>query len=905
MISTPLLLLVITLVVGQHSLVLAGHEAGFGGGFGGGFIGSFGGSLGGPGAQVDPIGGVLNALNPVTKPLVGAVGSLSSGFGLSVPNSVANGISTGLAAATGLQGLTNAIAKNAGDSNAVSNSLSYNGLNGLKPAQSFLATGSPGASAASATGLNSLTGASSANLRNSPEFNFGINRLTSAGTTMAATSAANTVNRARYGSRGTVALESTRDALAREGTLATGGYGAAKAAAAAVAGESASNSLRRASVADSIATTAGLMGGAGAVDAVSQLGGAVGFANRLEKARAFNSANQLNTAGALGAATSAGALGAASSLGSLNSARALGVANQMNTAGAIGAASQLNRANTLGVASQLNSASTFGATEQLDAGAGAVGLANQINRARAFNSASQFGAAGAVGAANQIKRAGALGIANAAEAANQMSNGVFGSANSAYGASNQVNVANTLATANQINRASSFGLANSAEALGTVNQLNRASELGAANQMYGAGVRAAANLAGAYGASNAADAFNTLNSVSAVGAQGAMSPYASSLGGFNSINSANSLSSSSLAAAAEAPAPVAAALGSTAAGVAAPLALAGSAPLATGLATNRAALAGDAVSNAVAESAIAGADMNAHSANNARGASLASNAYRQAKLATARDMINIAGTVQNSARISDAAIATHDAATKAEDSLLGSELAIDSAATVLDSDATYIPPVTNSLLRSLPYGRLGIRNILPKPLTYPSILLPDVWLNGQPVNYFNVPFRMLPYGYTSANINNFVGNVSPAYYGSGLAYNGQPFYSNNGLPINELLVDPQLAYQMNINGVIGSSILPVLANGQLEAQDEIALANSVTNQQLAGQGMAGTYYGFGRVNPVPMLTGKVNQINLAPTTTIGTTYPIGSALVIEPRDSYFQDYIDNASSRQNFDERQQ
>lgn len=297
--------------------------------------------------------------------------------------------------------------------------------------------------------------------------------------------------------------------------------------------------------------------------------------------------------------------------------------------------------------------------------------------------------------------------------------------------------------------------------------------------------------------------------------------------------------------------------------------------------------------------------MVAHGANNAASASLASNAYRRAKLASARDRVNVAGTIQNSARISDAAIATHDAATKAEDSLLGSELAVDSAATVLDSDGAYIPPVTSSLLRSLPYGRLGIRNIIPKPLTQPSNLLPDVWLNGAPVNYLNVPISLYPYGTGPAAV---FGSLMAARAGllKGAHPNGQPFISNNGVVLNGMVFDPAYAYLAGqLHGITGSSVLPILANGQLEAQDELALANFLTLRQLNGPGMLTTYQGFGRLNPVPMITGSVSDANLMPTTTIGTTYPIGSTLVIEPRDSFFQDYNDNASSRQNYDERQQ
>lgn len=325
----------------------------------------------------------------------------------------------------------------------------------------------------------------------------------------------------------------------------------------------------------------------------------------------------------------------------------------------------------------------------------------------------------------------------------------------------------------------------------------------------------------------------------------------------------------------------------------------------------RQALATDALSNAQAESTIAGADMVAHGANNARSAALASNAYRQAKLASARDRVNIAGTIQNSARISDAAIATHDAATKAEDSLLGSELAVDSAATVLDSDGAFIPPVTSSLLRSLPYGRLNIRNIIPKPLTYPSVLLPDVWLNGVPVSYLNVPFRMLPFGvgpvpYANPLLGAGVNLGAGMSLATGNLVTNQVLTPNNGFPLNTRYFDPTAAYIVGAaRGVLDSSILPVLANGQLEAHDEVALANMIRVQQENGPGMMATHGGYGKINSVPMLTGTVSDVNLMPTTTTATTYPIGSALVVEPRDSFFQDYIDNASSRQNFDERSQ
>jgi len=332
------------------------------------------------------------------------------------------------------------------------------------------------------------------------------------------------------------------------------------------------------------------------------------------------------------------------------------------------------------------------------------------------------------------------------------------------------------------------------------------------------------------------------------------------------------------------------------------------APLAGPLAqlpASRLGLANDALRNAQLDAASAGGDMAVHAANNARSAALASNAYRQAKLANARDRVNVAGTIQNSARISDAAIATHDAATKAEDSLTGSELAVDSASTVLDSDGAYIPPVTSSLLRSLPYGRIGVRNIVPKPLTYPSILLPDVWLSGAPVNYLNIPMRALPYTIGTTAATNPVW-ASASNLANGRLLHPQPFLSNHGVPLSNMIIDPAFPHgPLGTGHMLPGSMVPVLANGHLEAQDELANMHSITMQQLGGAGMAGTYNGYSRLNSAPMLTGSVNSANIIPTSNVATTYPIGSALVIEPRDAFFQDYIDNASSRQNFDERQQ
>ena len=439
--------------------------------------------------------------------------------------------------------------------------------------------------------------------------------------------------------------------------------------------------------------------------------------------------------------------------------------------------------------------------------------------------------------------------------------------------------------ASEAEAANSFGAAANAMAAGSA----MASRAAAANSIRAANTLAAGSaMASEVAAANSIRAANTLAAGSAMASEAAAA---------NSIGAANTLAAAAPLAAVGAATAAAAADGTIEAGT-----------VANSVASNvlgRSALTADAIQNAQAESAIAGAEMMAHGANNARSASLASNAYRQAKLASARDRVNIAGTIQNSARISDAAIATHDAATKAEDSLLGSELAVDSASTVLDSDAAYIPPVTASLLRSLPYGRLGLRNIVPKPLTYPGHLLPDVWSNGVPVNYLNVPLRMLPYGISSAAAANTLWH-SGAAQASGALINKQPFTANNGMILNGMVFDPAAAYLSgSLSGILGSSVLPILANGQLEAQDEIAVANMITLQQLKGAGMAATYQGYGRSNPVPLITGTVTDVNIMPTTTIATTYPIGSALVIEPRDSYFQDYVDNASSRQNFDEHHQ
>lgn len=461
---------------------------------------------------------------------------------------------------------------------------------------------------------------------------------------------------------------------------------------------------------------------------------------------------------------------------------------------------------------------------------------------------------------------------------------------------------------------------------------SRSSRLGAANAaaMMAAGRAGSAGLFGGTGSGlPAAEAARNLDSNGAFGGYYGSGGVGQGIG--RGLMNGGAAQAANLMAAGEqvrGAAEVGAAMGAAQAGsntvaAAAPVAAAtaaNAASAANNVAAHRQMLANDALANAHAESAIAGADMVAHGINNARSASLASNAYRQAKLATARDRVNIAGTIQNSARISDAAIATHDSATKAEDSLLGSEIAVDSAATVLDSDAAYIPPVTNSMLRSLPYGRVGLRNIIPKPLTYPSVLLPDVWLNGRPVNYQNIPLRMIPIGPLGLPTMSMGGPAAangfmPPYFQAAtsaagfplVAANGQPLISNNGILINGMVVDPYVAYltSNNMQGILGSSVLPILANGQLEAQDEVSAAHALTQQQLNGNGFPTTYYGFGRSNSVPMLTGSVTDVSLAPTTTVGTTYPIGSAMVIEPRDSFFQDYIDNASSRQNWDEKHQ
>lgn len=550
-------------------------------------------------------------------------------------------------------------------------------------------------------------------------------------------------------------------------------------------------------------------------------------------------------------------------------------------------------------------------------GLGAAGAAASAGMANAANLGGAAGVAGAAGMANAASLGGAAGLAGAAGAANAASAASAGGAGAASSAA-----AGGLGGLGGLGGGYG-GLGSAAAAgaggagfmnpgfgrLGSVGPMGGLGVGGYYPGMVGGGAMTAASAGSAAAMAAGSGALN--------GGFGGFGGYGGYGGGAAGVMGGAASSAAAAAGGAGIGGLGAGSAAASSAGVGAASAGLGVAGAALGgaLVSPRAALAADAVGNAGAEAAIAGADMVAHGINNARSASLASNAYRQAKLASARDRVNIAGTIQNTARISDAAIASHDAATKAEDSLLGSEIAVDSAGTVLDSDAAYIPPVTNSLLRSLPYGRIGLRNIVPKPLTYPSVLLPDVWLNGRPVNYFNVPFRMLPFGVgPTALTNQFqLGGGVLGFGGSFLGVGGglvgsgfQPFFSNNGAFVNDLVIDPALAYLYN--GPLppfGSSILPVLANGQVQAGEEVALANMITRQQNLGAGMAATYTGYGSGNPVPLLTGSASIANLVPVTTIGTTYPIGSALVIEPRDSFFQDYIDNASSRQNFDERQQ
>lgn len=182
---------------------------------------------------------------------------------------------------------------------------------------------------------------------------------------------------------------------------------------------------------------------------------------------------------------------------------------------------------------------------------------------------------------------------------------------------------------------------------------------------------------------------------------------------------------------------------------------------------------------------------------------------------------------------------------------------------------------------------------------------------------------MLPYGAAGGLGAGFVGfggtgigaassasaalGFGAAGYGFGYGFNGQPYLPNNGgAYVNDYVRDPMAAFWFKPFGpcCFTSSIFPILANGQVQAADEVQAANVIALQQQAAAGVS-TYTGFGSVSPVPMLTGSVTEANLIPTTTMGTTYPIGSALVIEPRDSFFQDYIDSSSSRQNLDERSQ
>lgn len=342
-----------------------------------------------------------------------------------------------------------------------------------------------------------------------------------------------------------------------------------------------------------------------------------------------------------------------------------------------------------------------------------------------------------------------------------------------------------------------------------------------------------------------------------------------------------------------------AALASAAAGIAGDVAhpsLVGNAAIAPVAMTNagRYVLGADAAKNAALDYAIAGADVARNTANNARTAALAGNAYRNAKLAGARDKANVEGTIQNSASIADATIATHDTATRAEDALTGSEAAIDSVGTILDSDGAFIPSITSSLVRSLPYGRLTIRDILPRPLTWPARYLPDVWQNGQPVSYRDVPLNAQPSIYSAAN--RFLpasAIAATAAGGSSASLIGQPYYMNNGIfiggPESGTVWDPTLT---NTNAMVQATTgaTPFSFADKLLTQAQVSAANTAIDQTQIGSNLGSTYQGYGSLNGLPLLTGNVVADSLASTTSAGLTHPIGSAFVIEPRDSFFQDY---------------
>lgn len=806
-----------------------------------------------------------NAVQQVTKPLDGIVGSVLNPVG-----STLSGLSSLTGGLTGQIGAGLSLGSANSPAGAIANQLGRatgagsSALNGLS-----LPTGLVGGLAtglAAATGLNSVTNAATAATQGL--INPGrVAGALSAGSASAISGAA----RAAGAMQGVAQTAGAMQGIAQTAGAMSAAHQAASAVGGALAG---SSSLA------SMATANSLAGG-------SMLGGM------------YNGNH--NSMAAASASAAAGQLGGQNSL-----ANSMGAMSAMNPMAQYNNHMQFRRE---AIASGLGAGNSIGAQAELMSGAGGLGgygagYGAGLGSGAAAAAAAATGAGAGVGAAVGQSLSGyggygsyggyGYGMGRAEEAA-----GAIGAAGALAGAGNQLALGSALsgaaAGASHLPYLAAQQAGHEAAALGAAaanSQMAMGAGVAAADQL----IQGAAHHPGM--ALNRAAARNAIDSTArSLGASRALEVAAGPLAGNG------------------------AAMAQASGAVAAETAL--TEPLIENpLSPGRQGLASEAHANAEAEAAIAGSDMAAHGLENSQSASLATNAYRQAKLASARDRVNIAGTIQNSARISDAAIATHDAATKAEDSLLGSELAVDSAATVLDSDAAYIPPVTSSMLRSLPYGRLGLRNIIPKPLTYPSVLLPDVWLNGLPVNYKNVPFRMMPYSIGAENlataggvygVNRLgepaatgVAGPSSAAANSGLFLEGQPILSNNGIYLNGLLIDPKYAYLRNVNNRIeGSSIMPILANGQLEAQDEVAMANLLTAQQQLGPGMLGTYGGFGRMNTVPMLTGQVSDANLAPTTTVGTTYPIGSALVVEPRDSYFQDYIDNASSRQNFDERQQ
>ncbi|KAG9511123.1 hypothetical protein GZH46_00317 [Fragariocoptes setiger] len=128
------------------------------------------------------------------------------------------------------------------------------------------------------------------------------------------------------------------------------------------------------------------------------------------------------------------------------------------------------------------------------------------------------------------------------------------------------------------------------------------------------------------------------------------------------------------------------------------------------------ALAHLATLNNVNDARVAGAQSAEQAVRQAAHAQRAGLAYRDARLAGARDSVNVEGAITNAGAISDSAWATHDTAQRAESALTGADVATDTLGTTLDADGAFLPPVTASLVRAAPYGpRLTVRDIMPRP----------------------------------------------------------------------------------------------------------------------------------------------------------------------------------------------